>query len=49
MDLCSHKNDFGISAEWVFFVTGYCKSPCDGIIGAVKRHAAKRSLPKLFE
>ena len=49
MDLCSHKNDFGISAEWVFFVTGYCKSPCDAIIGAVKRHAAKQSLPKLFE
>ena len=23
MDLCSHKNDFGISAEWVFFATSY--------------------------
>ena len=44
MDLCSHKCDFGISAEWVFFVTSYCKSPCDGIDGAVKRHVAKRSL-----
>ena len=35
------KNDFGISAEWVFFATSYCKSPCDGIEGTVKQHAAK--------
>ena len=23
MDLCSHKDDFGISAKWVFFATSY--------------------------
>ena len=31
MDLCSHKHDFGISTEWVFFATSYSKSPCSGI------------------
>ena len=35
-DLCSHKHDFGTSADWVFLGTSYCKSPCDGIDGAVK-------------
>ena len=48
MDLCSHKHDFGISAEWVFFATNYCKSPCDDIGGAVKRHVAKRSLQRFL-
>ena len=46
MDLCSDKTDFGISAEWAFFATSYCKSPCDGIGGAVKRHAAKKILQR---
>ena len=46
MDLCSHKIHFGIGAEWVFFATSYCKSPCDGIGGAVERHAAKQSLQR---
>ena len=36
MDLCSHKDDFGISAEWVFFTTSYCKSPYHGVGWAVK-------------
>ena len=27
MDLCSHKHDFGISAEWMLFATSYYKSP----------------------
>ena len=46
MDLCFHKYDFSISAEWVYFTTGYCKSPCDDIGGAVKQHVAKRSLQR---
>ena len=37
MDLCSQKHDFGTIAEWVFFATSYCKSPCDGIARAVNR------------
>ena len=36
MDLCSYKHDFGVSAQWVFFATSYCESPCDVISGAVK-------------
>ena len=46
MDLSSNKNNFGISAESMFFATRYCKSPYDGIGGAVKRHAVKQSLQK---
>ena len=46
INLCLHKEDFGISAEWVFFATSHGKSPCDGIGGSVKRHAAKRSLQR---
>ena len=41
MDLCSHKHGFSISAECVFSATSYCKSQCDDIGGAVKRHVAK--------
>ena len=43
MDLCSHKPDFGISAERVFFATSYCKSLCDGIGGAVKTTCSQKS------
>ena len=42
LNLCSHKEDFSIKAEWIFFATSHGKSPYDGIGGAVKRHAAKR-------
>ena len=46
MNLCFHEEDFGVAAEWVFFATSHGKSPCDGIGGSVKRHAAKRSLQR---
>ena len=46
LNLCSHKEEFSIEAEWIFFATSHGKSPCDGIGGAVKRHAAKRSLQR---
>ena len=49
MDLCSHKHDFSISAEWMFFATNYCKSPCDGIGGAVKTTCSQAKPPKVFE
>ena len=49
MDLSSHKHDFGISAKWVFFVTRYCKSPCDGIGGAVKKSCSQVKPPNVFE
>ena len=46
LNLCSHKEDFSIEAEWIFFATSHGKSPCDGIGGAVKRHAVKWSLQR---
>ncbi len=46
INLCLHKQDFGMDVEWVFFATSHRKSPCDGIGGSVKRHAAKRSLQR---
>ena len=42
VNLCYHQEDFGVAAEWVFFATSHGKSPCDGIGGSVKQHAAKR-------
>ena len=30
-NLCCHESDFGLNAEWNFFVTSHEKSPCDGI------------------
>ena len=44
MNLCLHKQDFGLDAEQIFFASSHGKSPCDKIGGSVKCHAAKRSL-----
>ena len=44
VNLCHHKQDFNIDAEWVFFATSHGKSLCDGIGGFVKRYVAKYSL-----
>ena len=46
INLCHHKNDFGLDAEWIFFATSHRKSPCDGISGFVKRYVAERSLQR---
>ena len=43
-NLCHHKEDFNIDAEWHFFATSHGKSACDGVGGTVKRLAAKASL-----
>ena len=48
LNLCSLKDNFYIEAEKIFFATSHRKSPCDGIGGAVKCHAAKRILPRLL-
>ena len=45
INLCSHKQDFGLDGEWIFFASSHGKSPY-GIGGSVKRHAAKRSLQR---
>ena len=42
INLCYHKEDFGIPAEWHFFATSHGKGPCDGVGGTVE--AAKASL-----
>jgi len=46
INLCHHKQDFDIDAEWIFFATSHGKSPCDGVGGFVKRYVAKRSLQR---
>ncbi|KAK3924781.1 ARL14 effector protein [Frankliniella fusca] len=43
-NLMSHKEDFGIDAEWHFFATSHGKGPSDGVGGAFKREAASASL-----
>jgi hypothetical protein len=49
INLCYHKNDFGIEAEWHFFATSHGKGPCDGVGGTVKRLAKKASLQRPYE
>ena len=46
MNLCSHKDDFGLDATWSFFATCHGKSPCDGIGGTVKRLTSRASLQR---
>ena len=46
LNLCLHKQDFGLDAVWSFFATSHGKSPCDGIGGAVKRVVVTRSLKR---
>ena len=31
LNLCFHKEDYGIEAEWIFFATSHGKCFCDGI------------------
>lgn len=44
MNLCCHRNDFGLDAGWHFFATSHGKSVVDGIGGTIKRLVAKASL-----
>lgn len=43
-NLCHHKSDHGLEAEWNFFATSHGKSHCDGIGGTVKHLVARASL-----
>lgn len=47
-NLCLHKTDFGIKAEWQFFTTSHGKSACDGLSGTVKWLASKASPQRLY-
>ena len=44
LNLCYHKIDHGIQAQWYFFVTSHRKSPCDGIRGTRKQLVARETL-----
>lgn len=48
INLCHHKEDFGLSCEWNFFATSHGKNACDGIGGTVKRSTARASLQRPF-
>ena len=36
LNLCNHKDDFGVEAEWHLSATSYGKGACDGLGGTVK-------------
>ena len=44
LNLCFHKSDFGVPAEWHFSATSHGKGACDGLGGTVKCLAARASL-----
>jgi hypothetical protein len=44
INICHHKQDFGVNCTWSFFATSHGKSPCDGIGGTVERLTANASL-----
>ena len=46
LNLCHHKDDFGVKAEWHFSATSHGKRACDGLGGTVKRLAAHASLQR---
>ena len=48
LNLCHHKADFGVTAEWHFFATSCGKRSCDGLAGTVKWLAARASLQRLY-
>lgn len=48
-NLCFHKKDFEVDAEWHFFSTAHGKGPCDGVGGTVKRLATKASLQRPYD
>jgi hypothetical protein len=49
INLCYHKNDFGMDAEWHFFAASHGKDVSDRIGGTIKRLARKASLQNLYE
>lgn len=49
INLCCHKEDFGVNAQWHFSATSHGKGACDGLGGTVKRLAARASLQKPYD
>jgi len=48
LNLCHHKDNFGVKAEWHFSVTSHGKGPFDGLGGTVNRLAACASLQRPY-
>ena len=46
INLCFHKEDFELLAEWNFFATSHGKTACDGIGGTAKHLTLKASLQR---
>ena len=49
MGLCSHKHDFGISAEWVLFATSLADLPVMALVEQLRQHVAKQRLQRFIE
>ena len=45
-NICEHREEFGLEAEWNLFATSHGKSPCDAIGVTVKRVAIRASLQR---
>lgn len=47
-NLCHHKTDFNLKAEWHFFASCHGKNACDGVGGTTKREVTKASLQRAY-
>ena len=47
LNLCHHKDDFGLAAEWHFSATSHGKGACDGLGGTIK-WAVRASLQRPY-
>ena len=48
INLCHHKEDFAVDAEWNFFATSHGKSACDSIGDTDKQLVTKASLQRPY-
>lgn len=48
INMCYHKQDFGLYIEWHFFASSHGKNACDGVGGTTKREVMKASLQRTF-
>ena len=46
LNLCYHRDDFGLEADWNFFATSHGKGPSKGVEGTVKRLVSRASLQR---
>jgi hypothetical protein len=49
INLCYHKDDFGMDSDWYFFAVSHGRCACDGIGGTIKRLARKARLQNPYE